>query len=82
MSESLVNLESLEELHTSNGNKTNGFDSILDSFIISSEPTVAVNSDGDDVDLFRNRLETRIKERYIEDIVKIVVIDDVLYLKK
>ena len=82
MSEPLVNLESLEEVHTNNGNKISGFDSILDSFIISSESSVAVNSDGEDVDLFRHQLETRIKERYIEDIVETVVINDVLYLKK
>jgi len=82
MSEPLVNLESLEDLSTNNGKKVSAFDSILDSFLLSNEPTFEVNSNGEDVGLFRDQLEIKIKERYIEDIVETVIIDDVLYLKK
>jgi hypothetical protein len=67
---------------TNNGKKINAFDSILDSFLLNNEPMFEVNSNGKDVDLFRDQLEIKIKERYIEDIVETVIIDDVLYLKK
>jgi hypothetical protein len=82
MSEPLVNLESMEDVSTNNGKKINAFDSILDSFLLNNEPMFEVNSNGKDVDLFRDQLEIKIKERYIEDIVETVIIDDVLYLKK
>jgi hypothetical protein len=82
MSEPLVNLESLEDLSTNNGKKVSAMDSILDSFLLSNEPTFEVNSNGEDVGLFRSQLEIKIKERYIEDIVETAIIDDVLYLKK
>lgn len=82
MSKPLVNLESMEDVSTNNDKKINGFDSILDSFLLNNEPICEVNSNGEDVDLFRGQLEIKIKERYIEDIVKTVIIDNVLYLKK
>ena len=82
MSEPLVNLESLEDVSINNGKKVSALDSILDSFLLSNEPTFEVNSNGEDIGLFRGQLEIKIKERYIEDIVETVIIDDVLYLKK
>ncbi len=82
MSEPLVNLESLEEISINSGKKINAFDSILDSFLLSNEPAFEVNSNGEDVRLFRNQLEIKIKERFIEDIIKTEIINNVLYLKK
>jgi len=82
MSEPLVNLESMENVSTNNHKKINGFDSILDSFLISNEPMYEVDSNGEDVGIFQDRLKIKIRERYIEDIVETVIIDDVLYLKK
>ena len=82
MSEPLVNLESLEEISINSGKKINAFDSILDSFLLSNEPMFEVNSNGEDVRLFRNQLENKIKERFIEDIIKTEIINNVLYLKK
>jgi hypothetical protein len=41
-----------------------------------------VDSNGEDVGVFEDQLRTKIRERYIDDIVETVIIDDVLYLKK
>jgi hypothetical protein len=82
MSEPLVNLESMEDVSTNSGKKVSAFDSILDSFLISNEPMFEVDSNGEDVGVFEDQLRTKIRERYIDDIVETVIIDDVLYLKK
>ena len=82
MSEPLVNLESMEDMSANNHKKVSAFDSILDSFLISNEPMFEVDSNGEDVGIFRDQLRTKIRERYIEDIVETIIIDNVLYLKK
>jgi hypothetical protein len=82
MSKPLVNLESIESIPTNNVKKSSEYDSILDSFIINNEPEIEVALEDDNLLLLKKELEKRIKDRYLEDIVETLVIDDVLYLKK
>jgi hypothetical protein len=82
MSKPLVNLESIESIPTNNVKKSSEYDSILDSFIINNEPEIEVALEDDNLILLKKELEKRIKDRYLEDIVETLVIDDVLYLKK
>lgn len=82
MSKPLLNLESIESIPTNNVKKSSEYDSILDSFIMNNEPEIEVALEDDNLLLLKKELEKRIKDRYLEDIVETLVIDDVLYLKK
>ncbi len=81
MSEPLVNLDPIGEI-SSNNNNISKYDSILDSFIFSSEHIVEVLAEDNNVIYLKEQIETRIKERYLDDIIDAKVINNVLILEK
>lgn len=82
MSEPLLNLEPIKEVSPNNNNKTNKYDSILDSFVISNEQIVEVRVEGENIIYLKEHIEKRIKERYLEDIIDAKVVGNVLILEK
>lgn len=82
MSGPLVNLESIKEVESVIRNKSSKCDSILDSFIISNDQVVEVHVEDKNAIYLRDKIEKRIRERYLEDIINISVVDDVVILKK